>query len=60
MRVSDFGNSGSGQSVHARRLAAERGPAHLDLDTIVPAPGTVGAARSTGDVDADPRVHPAA
>jgi adenylate kinase family enzyme len=34
-----FGNSGSGKSVHARRLVAERGPAHLDLHTIVQAPG---------------------
>lgn len=29
-----FGNSGSGKSTLARRLAGERGLAHLDLDTL--------------------------
>jgi adenylate kinase family enzyme len=55
MRVLVFGNSGSGKSVHARRLAAEHGLAHLDLDSIVWEPGQVAVQRSPGDVDADLR-----
>lgn len=39
MRVLVFGNSGSGKTVHAQRLAAAFGLAHLDLDTIVWVPG---------------------
>ena len=33
-RVLIFGNSGSGKSTLARRLAGERGLAHVDLDTL--------------------------
>lgn len=33
-RVVIFGNSGSGKSTLARRIAADAGGAHLDLDTV--------------------------
>jgi adenylate kinase family enzyme len=55
MRVLIFGNSGSGKSVLARRLAAENGLAHLDLDNIVWEPGQVAVPRSARDVNADLR-----
>lgn len=34
-----FGNSGSGKSTLARKLSAEQGLAHLDLDTLAWLPG---------------------
>lgn len=46
MRILLFGNSGSGKSTLARRLGAQRGLPHLDLDTIVWEPGQVAAPRT--------------
>jgi adenylate kinase family enzyme len=45
MRVLIFGNSGSGKSTTARRMAEEHGLAHLDLDSIVWEPGKVAIKR---------------
>lgn len=52
MRILVFGNSGSGKSTLARRLVAEHGLAHLDLDTIVWEPGEVAARRADADIHA--------
>ncbi len=40
MRIVIMGNSGSGKSTLAKRLAAEHGLAHLDLDTLAWLPTT--------------------
>ena len=45
MRVLIFGNSGSGKSTFAAKLAEERGLAHLDLDSIVWEPGKIAVQR---------------
>lgn len=47
MKILLFGNSGSGKSTLAKRLAAEHGLAHLDLDSIVWEPGRIAVQRST-------------
>ena len=52
MRIVVFGNSGSGKSTLARRLAAEHGLAHLDLDSIVWEPGSIAVERDVGEVRA--------
>ena len=46
MRVLVFGNSGSGKSTLARRLCADHGLPHLDLDSIVWEPGKVAVQRA--------------
>ncbi|HSU95787.1 MAG TPA: hypothetical protein VLI40_01065 [Gemmatimonadaceae bacterium] len=46
MKVLVFGNSGSGKSIYARALSAERGLPHLDLDSIVWEPGKIGVQRT--------------
>lgn len=53
MKLLLFGNSGSGKSTLARRLAAEHGLAHLDLDSIVWEPGEVAVQRPGQVVVAD-------
>lgn len=53
MRILILGNSGSGKTTMARRLASERGLVHLDLDTVVWEPHGVAVARSRGAVLAD-------
>lgn len=50
MRILVFGNSGSGKSTLARRLAAEHGLTHLDLDAIVWEPGTVAVQRHADEI----------
>jgi adenylate kinase family enzyme len=45
MKVLVFGNSGSGKSTYARALAARKGLAHLDLDSIVWEPGKIAVQR---------------
>jgi len=46
MKILVFGNSGSGKSTYARRLAEQHGFAHLDLDTIVWEPGKIAVQRT--------------
>ena len=53
MRVLLFGNSGSGKSTFARRLASAHALAHLALDSIVWEPGRVAAQRPRADVRAE-------
>ena len=55
MRILIMGNSGSGKSHRARMLAGQHGLAHLDLDTIVWAPGQIAVARTPEQVQADLR-----
>jgi adenylate kinase family enzyme len=50
MRVLVFGNSGSGKSTMARRLAGQHDLAHLDLDTIVWEPGLIAVPRAPEQV----------
>lgn len=50
MRILVFGNSGSGKSTLARRLAAEHGLAHLDLDAIVWEPGAIAVQRHADEI----------
>ena len=45
MRILIFGNSGSGKSHCAKRLSADHGLAHLDLDTIAWEPGQIAVPR---------------
>ncbi len=45
MRLVVFGNSGAGKSALAKRLAADHGLVHLDLDTLVWEPGMIGVQR---------------
>lgn len=45
MRVLIFGNSGSGKSTHAARLATTHDLVHLDLDGIVWEPGQIAVQR---------------
>lgn len=52
MRIVIFGNSGSGKSTMAKRLATERGLAHLDLDGIVWEPGKVAELRPAEAIEA--------
>jgi adenylate kinase family enzyme len=40
VRIVIFGNSGAGKSTYAKRLSAESGLAHLDLDTLAWLPTT--------------------
>lgn len=51
-----FGNSGSGKSTLAKKLCAEHGLAHLDLDTLAWEPGSPPTRRelikSQGEIDA--------
>ena len=51
MRTLVFGNSGSGKSSYAKRLAAAQGLTHFDLDTIVWEPGQVAVARAAAAVN---------
>lgn len=53
MRVAILGNSGSGKSTCAARLAAETGAPLLELDGIVWAPNEIAVARPAGQVRAD-------
>jgi len=53
VRVLVFGNSGSGKTWYASRLAAANALAHLDLDTIVWEPGRIAEARAAQAVVAD-------
>jgi adenylate kinase family enzyme len=53
MRLLILGNSGSGKSFLAQRLAAEHGLAHLDLDTLVWEPGEIAMGRPVEAVEAD-------
>lgn len=46
MRVLVFGNSGSGKSMLAKRLASTHALAHLDLDSIVWEPGQIAVQRA--------------
>src|SRR5689334_7102723 len=50
MRILVFGNSGSGKSTYARRLASEQGVPHLDLDTIVWEPGKIAVQRQAAAI----------
>ncbi len=50
MKLLVLGNSGSGKSTYAQRVAAEHGLAHLDLDTIVWEPGKIAVARDPNAV----------
>ena len=50
MKVLVFGNSGSGKSTYAQRLASERSLAHLDLDSIVWERGKIAVQRPHADV----------
>lgn len=52
MRLLLFGNSGSGKSTAAQRLAARHSLAHLDLDTIVREPNQIAVPRATADIQA--------
>ncbi|KZC21730.1 MULTISPECIES: shikimate kinase [Rhodanobacter] len=45
MKILVYGNSGSGKSTLAMRLAKRHALAHLDLDTIVWAPGQIAVLR---------------
>ena len=62
-RVLVVGNSGSGKTTYARRLHAQHGLAHLDLDALAWLPGTPPERRpleeSRADVEAFVRAHPA-
>lgn len=53
MRVLILGNSGSGKSFMARRLAEAHGLVHLDLDTLVWEPGEIAVGRPVEEVEAD-------
>lgn len=53
MRLLILGNSGSGKSFLARRLAAERGLPHLDLDTLVWESGEIAIGRPVEAVEGD-------
>lgn len=46
MKILIFGNSGSGKSTYAKRLAAAHALSHLDLDSIVWEPGEIAAQRA--------------
>src|SRR5262245_34720174 len=63
MKVLVFGNSGSGKSTYARALAARKGLAHLDSDSIVWEPGKIAVQRPPKSVQASLRSfidsHPA-
>lgn len=50
MRVLVFGNSGSGKSTYARRLATQHSLAHLDLDSIVWEPGKIAVQRPDTEI----------
>jgi adenylate kinase family enzyme len=50
MRLLVFGNSGSGKSTYARRIASEHAIARLDLDSIVWEPGRIAVQRSASDI----------
>ncbi len=53
MRILIFGNSGSGKSVLAKRLAEADILPHLDLDSIVWEPNLIAIARKPEQVSAD-------
>jgi adenylate kinase family enzyme len=53
MRILLFGNSGSGKSVLAQKLATEHGLKHLDLDTLVWEPGKIAVPRPPEAVQRD-------
>lgn len=55
MRLVLLGNSGSGKSFLAKRLAERHGLAHLDLDTLVWEPGEIAVGRPVEAVEADLR-----
>ena len=55
MRVAILGNSGSGKSTLARWLAAARGAAHLDLDSVAWQPDAIALARPAAAALADVR-----
>jgi adenylate kinase family enzyme len=63
MRIVIFGNSGAGKSTLAKRLAAESGLAHLDLDTLAwlpeMPPRRAPPAESTASIEAFIAAHPA-
>jgi adenylate kinase family enzyme len=46
MKILIFGNSGSGKSTYAQRLAQTHDLAHLDLDSIVWEPGKIAVQRA--------------
>lgn len=52
MRILLFGNSGSGKTTFARKLAGAHGLPHLDLDEIVWEPGQVAVQRSPAAIAA--------
>ena len=53
IRIAILGNSGSGKSTYAARLAAETGAARLELDEIVWEPHRIAIARPVEAVRAD-------
>ncbi len=53
MRIAIIGNSGSGKSILARRLATGNATSILDLDTVVWAPERIAIARDPAAVHAD-------
>jgi adenylate kinase family enzyme len=55
VRLVIIGNSGSGKSTYATRLAATHGLAHLELDGIVWEPNQIAIARPDADVRAELR-----
>jgi adenylate kinase family enzyme len=52
MRILVFGNSGSGKSTLAKALCRAHDLSHLDLDSIVWAPGEIAVQRPMADVHA--------
>jgi adenylate kinase family enzyme len=51
-RIIIIGNSGSGNSTRARRVASEHGLVHLDLDSIIWEPGQIAVPRAPEAVQA--------
>ena len=52
MKILVYGNSGSGKSTYAKAMSARHGLAHLDLDSIVWAPGKIAVQRRPENIAA--------